>query len=320
METARKKRIFIGSSSETKELSKKIKDSLVENCDCIAWYDDFFELGNYVFNDLIQKAISFDYAILIGGADDKVIRLSTHKRKLSPRDNVYLEYGMFSGILSTNRILFLVHEKCTVASDLAGMTLMQYKNEKDALDKTQKWLTDMFEGKRTRVFSALDVELLPTVGIAVGYYHNFVVPLIESLQNITTFSYEGKDYPIENKKLIINIPSYIDNISQYERALVEHEKLVKTELNRYRILINPQELERGNLFVYDLPTTLRAVFETIAYIFDLNAGETEDSKYAKYRALDNFFDTIPRLMDGQTSLLRLVEVRRFNPFELGLGA
>jgi hypothetical protein len=52
----------------------------------------------------------------------------------------------------------------------------------------------------------------------------------------------------------------------------------------------------------------------------LNAGETEDSKYAKYRALDNFFDTIPRLMDGQTSLLRLVEVRRFNPFELGLGA
>ena len=71
MAANRKKRVFIGSSTETKELARNIKQAIETSCDCSVWYDDFFELGNYVFNDLIQKAVSYDYAILIGGADDK---------------------------------------------------------------------------------------------------------------------------------------------------------------------------------------------------------------------------------------------------------
>lgn len=314
MEYSRKRRIFIGSSSETKELTKQIKNKLVENCDCIAWYDDFFELGNYVFNDLIQKAISFDYAILIGGEDDKVIRLQTSEEKLSPRDNIYLEYGMFSGILSTNRILFLIHKNCKVASDLAGMTLIQYENHTEAIEKAQKWLVNVLEGRRTKVFSALDIELLPTVGIAVGYYHNFIEPLVELIRKTRTFTYEGKEYPVSNKKLIISIPSYIDKISEYKEALMEQEQLVEVNF-KYRILINLKDLQEGNLFIHDVPSTLSSVFETIAYIFSLNESETEDSIFAKYRALDNFYDTIPRLLEGKTAMSHYIQFRRFNPYE-----
>lgn len=285
-------------------------------CDCSVWYDDFFELGNYVFHDLIQKAVSYDYAILIGGEDDKVVRLQTNDEKLSPRDNIYLEYGMFSGILSTNRILFLLHKNCRVASDLAGMTLKIYDCEETAIHHTQTWIQDMLTGKRTKVFSALDIELLPTVGIAVGYYYNFVKPPLEMLRQTQCFTYQGKMYPITAKKLIISIPSYLEgnDINNYKYSLMEREGLVEETL-KYRILINPDDLERGRLIIHDIPSTLLAVFKTIDYIFDLKDHETEDSEYAKYRALDNFYDTIPRLMGRDAYLSRYVELRRYSIFD-----
>ena len=47
------------------------------------------------------RIISFDFAIMIGGVDDFVKRMPKKKyKKYSPRDNVYLEFGLFSGFLS----------------------------------------------------------------------------------------------------------------------------------------------------------------------------------------------------------------------------
>lgn len=313
MAANRKKRVFIGSSTETKELARNIKQAIETSCDCSVWYDDFFELGNYVFNDLIQKAVSYDYAILIGGADDKVIRLKTQDEKLAPRDNIYLEYGMFSGILSTNRILFLIHENCRVASDLAGMTLEQYSDDASAVEKSEKWIRNALSGVRVKPFSALDIELLPTVGICVGYFYNFVLPFLELLRTTTSFTLNGETYPIRQKKLVISIPTYLEgsDVNQYRYALMETEQLEEALL-KYRILVDPAALERGELIVHDIPTTLLAVFKTVDYIFGLQDHETEDSKHAKFRALDNFYDNLPRLLERNRYLSRYVEFRRYD--------
>lgn len=313
----RKKRVFIGSSMETKELAKQIKKRIEQNCDCFAWYDDFFEVGNYVYNDLLRKAITYDYAILIGGEDDRVIRIYNQDEKISPRDNIYLEYGMFSGILSTNRILFLLHSGCRVASDLKGMTLAEYSDEAAAVDISEKWIHNSIEGLRPQIFSARDIELLPTVGISVGYFYNFVQPFLEILASTRKFVFEGREYPIQSKKLIVNIPAYLESgdhaIAEYQKTVIENENLENALLGRYRILINPDDLNKGQLIIYDVPSTLLSVFKTIDYVFDIQGGiDTEDSKNAKFRALDNFCDNLVRLMEGKQRLSKYIEFRHFD--------
>ena len=166
----KQKRIFIGSSSETKPLAEKVKKLIGEKYECITWYEDFFSLGNYVFQELIQKVITFDYAILIGGKDDLVKRISNRKKKISPRDNIYIEYGLFTGALTNRRVLFLLNKKCEVATDLTGMTLTEYETDEEALRKCDDWMTKHLDPLKQPVLDVNEIELLPTVGIAVGYY------------------------------------------------------------------------------------------------------------------------------------------------------
>lgn len=310
----RKQRVFIGSSSETKELAKQIKQQIELYGSATAWWDDFFPLGDYVFNNLIQKAVSFDYAILLGGPDDRVIRLSNMTEKLSPRDNVYLEYGMFSGILSPNRILFLMHEDCRVASDLTGMMLAQYRSDEDAVAAAMNWLEKQLEGKRENRFTASDIELLPTVGIAVGYFHNFINRLYDAgLEMLETFEFDGREYEIDNVRMIISIPDYLEkDIARYKNALIKGNKLKKAALNGFRILIEPRVLEHGELVIHDVPDTLLAVYKTIDFIFGISDIDSEDSRFAKLRALDNFSDNVARLVAPHSSLAEIVEVRRIS--------
>ena len=310
----RKQRIFIGSSTETKELAKKIKAHLESTGSVTAWWDDFFEMGGYVFNDLIRKAIAFDFAILIGGPDDKVIRLSTNDEKLSPRDNVYLEYGMFSGILSPNRILFLMHENCRVASDLAGMTLASYSEDDAAVEACDKWLSKQILGKRSSLFSATDIELLPTVGVAVGYFHNFLNNLWnKGLKAADSFEFNGEVYSISKKQLVISVPDYlVSDISDYTDDLMEGSSLRNATLNGFRIIVDSEALKRGELIIHDIPNTLLAVYKTIDFIFGTTDADTEDSRYAKLRALDNMYDNICRLVEPHARLSRITEIRRFS--------
>ena len=63
---------------------------------------------------------------ILGGKDDLSVRLKSRKVKISPRDNIYLEFGLYAGILSPARSYFLIDEKCKIASDLLGITVLRY--------------------------------------------------------------------------------------------------------------------------------------------------------------------------------------------------
>ena len=43
---------------------------------------------------------------ILGGKDDLSVRLKSRKVKISPRDNIYLEFGLYAGILSPARSYF----------------------------------------------------------------------------------------------------------------------------------------------------------------------------------------------------------------------
>lgn len=95
-----KPRIFIGSSKESVKIAEKVKSLLDGEYVCQLWCDNFFDLGQCTYHELLKKSLSFDYAIFIGGKDDYVRRESDRTHKYAARDNVYLEFGLYAGILT----------------------------------------------------------------------------------------------------------------------------------------------------------------------------------------------------------------------------
>jgi len=263
-----KKRIFIGSLLESRDLAGWLQEEFSKEFECVLWYEDFFSLGNHYYTDLIQKIITFDYAIMIGGEDDFVKRLSTQTEKIAPRDNVYLEYGLFSGILSPSKVLLLMHENCKVASDLLGMSLSQYRDSEQAISVAKAWIGKQYNGSACRALSRKDVGLMPTVGIAVGYYYNFLKPFLDKLSSAET----DKDV-----RLTILVPSFVcDDVSFYKRSLIRRMRLKDDLIQNFRILVDPNEKE--TLHLYDIPSTILALFKTVNYVFEISEGNTEDTE------------------------------------------
>ena len=278
-----------------------MQKSLGEEFECVLWYEDFFSLGNHYYTDLIQKIVTFDYAIMIGGEDDFVKRISTQSEKISPRDNVYLEYGLFSGILSPNKVLLLMHKNCQAASDLLGMSLSQYDEETQAVSIAKSWIEKQNENAH-RALSRRNIGLMPTVGIAVGYYYNFLKPFLDKL-----FAAHAD----EDVKLTILVPRFVcDDISFYKHSLVKRLGLRDGIEQGFRILLAPSTEDA--LRLYDIPSTILALFKTVNYIFEISEGNTEDTLCAKMRALDDFYDNLQILISNDYLAKALVSLERFD--------
>lgn len=293
-----KKRVFIGSSVESKEIAYSLQQAISDRYDCVLWYEGFFSIGNHFYSDLIQKIITFDYAVMIGGVDDFVTRISTSDQKNAPRDNIYLEYGLFSGILSPDRVLLLIDHRCVPASDLSGMSLAQYETTEQAVTYAANWLNNH---PRAQALTGKHVELLPTVGIAVGYYYNFVKPFLENLC-------ANQDIP-SDFVLHICVPSYIcDDVEYYKQELMAEKQLTEAVVTRYRILVAQ---EGDTLQMYDIPSTILTLFKTVNYIFGIQDGNTEDTLYAKQKALRNFYDNIGVLISNDPRLKKHIKLENW---------
>ncbi len=300
-----RKRIFIGSSTESVHLGHRIVAALEPaGYDCRLWNGDFFEYGHSYMEDLVKKIISYDYAIMIGGPDDDVLRKSTGTHKTAPRDNIYLEYGLFSGVLSPRRTLLLLHRDCCVASDLAGISLADFVDEAQAVEKVLHWMAQR-EGGTPGFLAREHIELLPTVGIAVGYYENFLLPFFQK--------FSGDDFTehYDSIHLTICVPSFISReAADYKKLLRRKYRLqAETVIEKYRIMTRPAE--PGVLEMFDVPSTVQALFKTVDYIWGIETGNTDDMEHAKLRALDNFADNICTLVSGNRLMKEYVDVVRF---------
>lgn len=72
-----KPRIFIGSSSESKDIASYVCSCLGSDYECVIWSDNFFELNINTYENLIKNAIAFDYAIYIGNT--KILEIAKRK-------------------------------------------------------------------------------------------------------------------------------------------------------------------------------------------------------------------------------------------------
>jgi predicted nucleotide-binding protein len=135
-------RVFIGSSRESLPRAQAFKRSVEAEArrkkldlSVTIWCNGVFGASSFPIDDLeVQLGLS-DFAVLVGGADDKVI--SRKKRSDAPRDNVIFELGLFMGALSRGRTFLLVPRGIDVKipSDLLGLTPLQYDPKEPDLAK-----------------------------------------------------------------------------------------------------------------------------------------------------------------------------------------
>lgn len=123
--------VFIGSSSEGKDVAQKIRIQLCDCAEVVIWNEGPFGLGEGTLESLVEALNKFDYAILVLTPDDMV--RSRGRASQSPRDNVLFECGLFMGHLGRHRT-FIVYDrdkKIKIPSDFAGVTEATYRGNRD---------------------------------------------------------------------------------------------------------------------------------------------------------------------------------------------
>ncbi len=119
--------VFIGSSSESLPIAKALETSLQgTNMRVTVWSDGVFGPSHFPVEDLQRKVDSSDFAVLVVGAEDRII--SRGLESTAPRDNVIFELGLFMGALTRERTFLTVPKgiKIRIPSDLLGLTTLAF--------------------------------------------------------------------------------------------------------------------------------------------------------------------------------------------------
>ncbi len=121
-------RLFIGSSSEGKDVADAVQAALTSSMYAEVWTNGIFKPSLQTLEALEARLHEFDFAALVLSADD-VVR-SRGKQRWAPRDNVLLEVGLFCGALGRERTFILAQSDADLKlpSDLYGLTLLTYKS------------------------------------------------------------------------------------------------------------------------------------------------------------------------------------------------
>jgi len=132
-------KVFIGSSSEARDVVEKILPSLNGKC-AVAhpwWASPAFNQDDTTFAALLTAVMSYDFAIFVIAADD--LTTSRNSTKFTVRDNVLFELGMFVGQLGRERVAAILQkldgaDQIKMPSDLSGVLMSGFsKADKDKL-------------------------------------------------------------------------------------------------------------------------------------------------------------------------------------------
>lgn len=308
-----KGKVFIGSSSESLNEAKVVKSSLEPDFDCDLWSEHFFEYGSSTFDTLLRKAPMYDFAVFIGGVDDKISRVKNGDERLSSRDNVYLEFALWAGVLSVCRSVFVVDKRVKIPSDLLGITLFQYSDEQ-SLRQTCRQAREVFI-EETRVNR---IQLLPSTSLAIGYYSNFIKQIVASLSS-------GADIITSRGPLPYRLGGYsidvvIPQNTETDWRAWDEEYAHKNGLIRLTIQGSTRPIgvkaasfdgSDGQLRLVDIPHTLSVAFEAVEMVSKKDfVGSTETIKATKEREARNFVATLNNLVKTDIRASRTVRIIR----------
>ena len=133
-------KVFLGSSREALQSLYEVADWLEADGHQPQPWDDVGLLlpGENTFTALVGIARSVDAAIFIFGEDDTVWYRQDSRLK-QPRDNVLMEYGLFSGILGQRRVIVCREDEAKLATDIDGIVYVDLKSKIRARRAVLAW-------------------------------------------------------------------------------------------------------------------------------------------------------------------------------------
>ncbi|MCL2082569.1 MAG: nucleotide-binding protein [Oscillospiraceae bacterium] len=155
--------IFIGGSKESLSLATEIAITIEEHGHIPRLWNEYglFSAGSYTLESLESICNDVDAAIFVFSEDDKTLYREALTQ--SVRDNTLIEYGLFIGRLSRERVVFCRKGVAKIATDLLGVTHIDYDMPIRANAEIKKWL-DLLSNKK---------EFEGTKGDEKIFYHHY---------------------------------------------------------------------------------------------------------------------------------------------------
>lgn len=303
-----KPKFFIGSSGDGLALAEQVRTHLSSIGDCIVWKDsDVWEPNRSTFDNLLRMTGYFDFGVFVATMDD--VTLTKGALVLEPRDNVILEMALFLGALGRNKSFLLVEEGVKLPSDFNGIFMVQF--EKADIDSIAKacvqYANHIEEHYRMGHFS-----LYPTTALAIGYYKNFLRPLVESAQNADPLVIDGVEY--NDFKIKVVMPADLNGQIREKGDLFykKHGFVInslKTKFRSHHTWFQLDPTKAPAAVLYDMPSTLTGIDDAIEILLQKgHVGKTTMQKVIEERELNNFRRVLQLQLDGSAYAKATVEI------------
>lgn len=302
--------LFIGSSSEAMEIAEKVHQLVEDIAEVKIWNQDTFFPGEHPLESLRREILTTDFALLIITPDDEIIKRGNIG--YTARDNILFELGMFMGVLGPRRGFYLVvtdkrsdpTKEVIIPSDLVGITRLQVTLEKDRELglSIRRTVTDLKDAIR-RGLDNIEISLLPSTSLAIGYFNNFVLEVCRTLITLTEFKVGEvtADLTRDNFDFYIVLPNNAFDASAAGalrfargRQLTQISINGRTGSRNFPFYVD-SVIADGRVSLFDFPTTLRAAHEAIRFAMPPSTTQRE-IELLEQREIANFERTLRRLL------------------------
>lgn len=247
-------RIFIASSGERLNMAIEVGSWLEGmNVEPVLWNEpEVFPLGAYTWDALIDLSENVDAAIFIFGEDDQI--WFRGESTMTVRDNVLLEYGLFSGKLSKANTIFLCDGRPKLASDLEGITWGDIRKKNSVRIKLENWINSIRASNQKKVKGFKITDLNDAFQIALKNQKTeklriFAISTFKSVQMLRLIN----DISINHAEIMLreydnkndeyydqSMEGAIDNAILNWKHMLENDHKIK-ELDIFRFNYHPDE-------------------------------------------------------------------------------
>lgn len=301
-------RVFIGSSTLGSDIAEMVKSELAGVAECFVWTDKrVFEINDNFLETLLQSLGFFDFGIFVATADD--ITKFKGADVFEPRDNVILEMGLYLGALGRKRAFLIAEDVAKLPSDFLGITMPFFnRTDMSTLKDSCNKVSHLIEEHHNLGY----LSLLPSTALAVGYFHNFIVPVTEGLAATGTKEINGVAY--KQFKFKVVMPKDLDkDIKKRADIFYQRNGLVAEQINhklrQFPLWFQADVSDPTKLLGYDMPSTLLGVDKSIEMFMKKGyIGKTKIQTIIEQRELSNFKQVLQHLIEGDSYAREMVEV------------